>query len=57
MLNIKEIYDNNKSFREYCNKAIERGEAPSLEALLTHKMIHHVAQYYMEREGYDNKIH
>lgn len=56
-MKIKEIYDNNKSFREYCNKAIERGEAPSLEALLTHRMIHHVAQYYLEREGYDNKIH
>jgi flagellar biosynthesis protein FliP len=41
------------AFKDYCDKAIERQEAKSLEELLKHKMIHHVAEYYQSMKGVD----
>ena len=50
---IKKLYETNKNFKDYCDKAIERQEAKSLEELLRHKMIHHVAEYYQSMKGVD----
>ena len=53
---LKELYKSNKNFKEFCDKAIERKEATSLDALFKHKMIEHVANYYRElaKRYYEN---
>ena len=48
---IKRLYETNKNFKDYCDKAIERQEAKNLEELFKHKMIHHVAEYYQSMKG------
>ena len=53
MKDLKKLYETNKNFKDYCDKAIERQEAKSLEELLKHKMIHHVAEYYQSMKGAD----
>ena len=49
MKDLKKLYETNKNFKDYCDKAIERQEAKSLEELLRH----HVAEYYQSMKGVD----
>lgn len=50
MMDIKEFYKNNKDFKDFCDKALRNGEAESLDALLTHKIVQNVAEYYRTKE-------
>jgi hypothetical protein len=51
MQDLRKQYETDKNFKIYCDKAIERGEAQSLDELLKHKMIEHVANYYKSIGG------
>lgn len=51
MQDLKQLYETDKNFKYYCDKAIERNDAPSLEELFKHKMIEHVAEYYKGIQG------
>lgn len=53
MQDLRKQYETDKNFKIYCDKAIERGEAQSLDELLKHKMIEHVAEYYQSMKGAD----
>jgi hypothetical protein len=53
MQDLRKQYETDKNFKIYCDKAIERGEAQSLDELLKHKMIEHVAEYYQSMKGVD----
>ena len=57
MKNLKEFYNTNQNFKDFCDKSLKQGEAASLEALLTHKIVHNVAEYYqqIEREVIPNE--
>ena len=50
MSNLKEFYDTNKDFKDFCDKSLRNGEAESLDVLLTHKIVRNVADYYKEKE-------
>jgi hypothetical protein len=50
MSNLKEFYNTNKDFKDFCDKALRNGEAESLDVLLTHKIVRNVADYYKEKE-------
>jgi hypothetical protein len=51
MQDLRKQYETDENFKIYCDKAIERGEAQSLDELLKHKMIEHVANYYKSIGG------
>ena len=49
----EDMYDSegprfNPDFKAFCDKAIARGEAETLEDLFEHKIVHEVAQSYMK---------
>lgn len=50
MSNLKEFYDTNKDFKEFCDKSLRNGEAENLDVLLTHKIVQNVAEYYRTKE-------
>ena len=51
MQDLRKQYETDENFKTYCDKAIVRGEAQSLDELLKHKMIEHVANYYKSIGG------
>jgi len=51
MSNLKEFYNTNKDFKDFCDKSLRNGEAESLDILLTHKIVQNVAEYYKTKEN------
>ena len=51
MSNLKEFYETNKDFKDFCDKSLRNGEAESLDVLLTHKIVQNVAEYYRTKEN------
>ena len=51
MSNLKEFYETNQDFKDFCDKSLRNGEAESLDALLTHKIVQNVAEYYKSKEN------
>lgn len=43
----EDMYNSNPDFKSFCDKAIARGEAETLDDLFKHKIVHEVAQSYM----------
>ena len=50
MSNLKEFYETNKDFKDFCDKSLRNGEAENLDVLLTHKIVQNVAEYYRTKE-------
>lgn len=55
MSNLKEFYKTNKDFKDFCDKSLRNGEAESLDALLTHKIVQNVAEYYKTKESWNDR--
>lgn len=51
MSNLKEFYNTNQDFKDFCDKSLRNGEAESLDVLLTHKIVQNVAEYYKTKES------
>ena len=51
MSNLKEFYETNQDFKDFCDKSLRNGEAESLDALLTNKIVQNVAEYYKSKEN------
>lgn len=55
MSNLKEFYNTNKDFKDFCDKSLRNGEAESLDVLLTHKIVQNVAEYYKAKENWNDR--
>lgn len=55
MSNLKEFYNTNKDFKDFCDKSLRNGEAESLDVLLTHKIVQNVAEYYKTKESWNDR--
>lgn len=55
MSNLKEFYNTNKDFKDFCDKSLRNGEAESLDILLTHKIVQNVAEYYRTKENWNDR--
>ena len=55
MSNLKEFYNTNKDFKDFCDKSLRNGEAESLDILLTHKIVQNVAEYYKTKENWNDR--
>ena len=55
MSNLKEFYETNKDFKDFCDKSLRNGEAESLNVLLTHKIVQNVAEYYKAKENWNDR--